>query len=119
MQLIHESEEQADADFERLHDLEDMMMIDYSVICPKPPPAGAVVVVDPFSSGAHLAAMVLRWGFKLILVFSSQDSRGGRPRVMSDGNINIGNTASASDISTTAAVGFSGHMKPSLLVQHA
>lgn len=119
MQLIHESEEQADADFERLHELEDMLLIDYSVICPKPPPMGAVVVVDPFSSGAHLAAMVLRWGFKLILVFSN--TSGGRMRVMCDGLIDVGagNAAAASDISTTAAIGFSGHLKPSLLVQHA
>jgi hypothetical protein len=119
VQLVHESEAQADADFERLHDLEDMALIDYSVICPKPPPAGAVVVVDPFSSGAHLAAMVLQWGFKLILVFSVQDPGGGRPRVMADGLLGVGNTGSASDISTTAAIGFSGHLKPSLLVQHA
>lgn len=35
---------------------------------------GAVVVVDPFSSGANIAAMVLLWGYKLILVFSEKDS---------------------------------------------
>ena len=46
----------------------------FQVICPKPPTLGAVVVVDPFSSGANLAAMVLNWGYKLFLVFSEKDS---------------------------------------------
>jgi hypothetical protein len=39
-------------DFEAIHDNEELGMIDYSVICPTPPAIGAVVVVDPFSSGA-------------------------------------------------------------------
>ena len=30
--------------------------------------------MDPFSSGANLAAMVVKWGFRLILVFSERDS---------------------------------------------
>jgi hypothetical protein len=38
-------------DFEAIHDNEELGMIDYSVICPTPPAIGAVVVVDPFSSG--------------------------------------------------------------------
>ncbi len=49
-------------------------MFDYSVICPTPPVTGAVVIVDPFSTGANLAAMVVKWGFKLIIVFSELDS---------------------------------------------
>ena len=63
-----------EADFEAIHNHEELGMIDYSVICPKPPIIGAVVVIDPFSSGANIAAMVLVWGYKLILVFAEQDS---------------------------------------------
>lgn len=74
VQLVSETEEQADKDFEAIHDLEELNLIDYSIICPKPPSIGAIVVVDPFSSGANLAAMVLQWGYKLILVFSELDS---------------------------------------------
>jgi hypothetical protein len=40
-------------------------MIDYSLICPVPPVLGAVVIVDPFSTGANLAAMVSDWGYKV------------------------------------------------------
>jgi hypothetical protein len=32
------------------------------------------VVVDPFSSGANIAAMVVKWGYKLVLVFSENDN---------------------------------------------
>ena len=74
VQLVNDSEEQAESDLEAIHDLELLGLIDYSVICPKPPAVGAVVVVDPFSSGANLAALVLQWGYKLILVFSEVDS---------------------------------------------
>lgn len=74
VQLIGNTEEEVERDFEAIHDLEELGMIDYSVICPTPPSIGAVVVVDPFSSGANIAAMVLMWGYKLILVFSEQDS---------------------------------------------
>jgi biotin carboxylase len=74
VQLVGDTEEQVERDFEAIHDNEELGMIDYSVICPTPPAIGAVVVVDPFSSGANLAAMVLLWGYKLILVFSEQDS---------------------------------------------
>jgi len=74
VQLVNESEEQADIDFERIHSLEPMGLIDYAVICPVPPLIGAVVVVDPFSSGANLAAMTVSWGYRLILVFAEMDS---------------------------------------------
>jgi biotin carboxylase len=74
VQFVHESKEQADADFEALHDLEDHKLFDYSVICPEPPTVGAVVVVDAFSSGANLAALVMEWGYRLVLVFSEKDS---------------------------------------------
>jgi hypothetical protein len=50
-------------DFEALHDNEELGLIDYSVICPTPPAVGAVVVVDPFSSGTRdicIAAVMSR-----------------------------------------------------------
>jgi len=74
VQLVGQTEESVEADFEAIHDQEELGMIDYSVICPTPPSIGAVVVVDPFSSGANIAAMVLTWGYRLILVFSEKDS---------------------------------------------
>ena len=42
-------------------------LIDFSLICPEPPNTGGVVVIDPFSSGANLAAMVIKMGYKLII----------------------------------------------------
>jgi hypothetical protein len=61
------------------------------------------IQVDPFSTGAHLAAMVLKWGFKLVLVFSAQDDHGSSSsRVFAD--VEGGNKASS--------------MRPTLLVQH-
>lgn len=74
VQLVGETEEQADIDLEAIHDIELLGLIDYSVICPKPPMIGAVVIVDPFSTGANMAAQVLKWGYKLILIFSEIDS---------------------------------------------
>ena len=74
VQLVHESKTQADADFESVHALEPMGLIDYMVICPSPPVLGAIVVVDPFSTGANLAAMAVNWGYRLILVFAEMDS---------------------------------------------
>jgi hypothetical protein len=50
-----------------------MHLLDYSVICPNPPVIGAVVIVDPFSTGANLAAMAVQWGYRVILVFSEMD----------------------------------------------
>lgn len=73
-QLVHESEEQADADLEAIHSWEVLRLIDYSIICPTPPILGAVVIVDPFSTGANLAAMASDWGYQVILVFSEIDS---------------------------------------------
>ena len=103
VQLVHESEEQADKDFEKIHELEVQGLIDYAIICPKPPPVGAVVVVDPFSTGAHLAALVLKCGFKLILVFSKQDTAVASRIV-----------TGADDSSVVNNVG----LRPTLLVQH-
>jgi len=73
-QLVHESEEQIDKDFEFIHSLESNGLIDYSVICPTPPQPGAVVVVDPFSTGANIAATIIKMGYRLILVFSELNS---------------------------------------------
>lgn len=94
VQLVAESEEAAERDLEAIHDLELFGLIDYAVICPKPPSIGAVVVVDPLSSGANLAAQVLKWGYKLILVFSEQETSGG------------------------TLVTKNAHVKPTLLIQH-
>jgi len=74
VQLVHENEQQADTDFEAVHSLEPMGLIDYAIICPSPPVLGAVVIVDPFSSGANLAAMVVGMGYRLVLVFAELDS---------------------------------------------
>ncbi len=73
-QFVNENEEQVDADMEALHDMEDYDLLDYSVICPKPPSIGSVVVVDAFSTGSNLAAMLTDWGYKLILVFSQKQT---------------------------------------------
>lgn len=74
VQLVADTEEDAERDLEAIHSLELIGLIDYAVICPKPPSIGAVVVVDPFSTGANLAALVLKYGYKLILIFSELDS---------------------------------------------
>lgn len=74
VQLVADTEEDAERDLEAIHDLEVFGLIDYSVICPRAPTIGAVVIVDPFSTGANMAATVLKWGYKLILVFSERDS---------------------------------------------
>lgn len=73
-QIVADTEEEADRDLEAIHEIEELGLIDYAVICPNPPVIGAVVIVDPFSSGANMAAQVLKWGYKLILVFSEKDS---------------------------------------------
>jgi hypothetical protein len=46
VQLVHESEEQAERDFEAIHELDKCGLLDFSVICPTPPVTGAVVVVS-------------------------------------------------------------------------
>jgi biotin carboxylase len=73
VQLVADTEEDAERDLEAIHSLEHVGLIDYAVICPKPPTIGAVVVVDPFSTGANLAAAVVKYGYKLIMVFSELD----------------------------------------------
>jgi hypothetical protein len=74
VQLMNESEEQLEKDTVIVHSLGKFGLLDFSIICPEPPLIGAVVVIDPFSSGANLAAMVIRMGYKLILAFSEKNS---------------------------------------------
>jgi biotin carboxylase len=76
VQLVNDSEEDIQADLEAIHHMEEQELFDYSVICPSAPIIGAVVVVDPFSTGANLAAAVLKWGYKLIIVFSDVEDSG-------------------------------------------
>jgi biotin carboxylase len=74
VQLVADTEEEAERDLEAIHALEELGLFDYSVICPTPPVTGAVVIVDPFSTGANIAATVVKMGFKLIVVMSELDS---------------------------------------------
>lgn len=74
VQLVHDREEQAEADMVALHELYKMGLLDYTIICPKAPTIGAVVIVDAFSSGANMAAMLSEWGYRLVLVFSEKES---------------------------------------------
>ena len=67
VQLIGLDEEACERDVASIHALGKVGLLDFSVICPLPPMVGAVVVVDPFSSGANLAAMIIKMGYKLIL----------------------------------------------------
>ena len=91
-------------DFEAFHMLEEIgECIDYAIICPAPPTVGSIAVVDPFSTGAHLAALVLRCGYKLILIFTQRDAE-----AMEDG----GKTAQ------TLLSQYGANYKPTLLVQH-
>lgn len=73
-QLLNHDEAVVVRDYERVRELEKSGMWDFSVICPTKPETGAVVVVDPFSSGAQLAARVIKLGYKLIMLFSETDS---------------------------------------------
>lgn len=74
-QLVHEDESVVAADYERARELEVEGMWDFELMCPSAPEGGgAVVVVDPFSSGAQVAGYVLKLGHKLIMLFSELDS---------------------------------------------
>jgi biotin carboxylase len=97
-QLVADTEEEAEHDLEWIHEFEVLGCIDYSIICPNPPVVGAIVVVDPFSSGANISAQVLKWGYKLILVFSEMDSP-------------VGNLIASSGIVPQ-------HLHPTLMIQH-
>lgn len=58
------------AEYERVRALEERGLFDFEVVCPTPLPTAAVVVVDPFSSGSILAARVLHYKLRLVMVFS-------------------------------------------------
>lgn len=75
VQLVADSEEQADADLEEIHRLEERELLDFSIICPNPLDLGTVVIVDPYNSGINLAASIIKWGYKLVLVFNHHDNR--------------------------------------------
>lgn len=94
VQIVNSDIAQCEKDFEFIHSIEEMGLIDFSIISPNPPSVGAVVVVDPFSSGANMAALVLKWGYKLILVFSQKEG------------------------SVHNLVAKGSHVKPTLLIQH-
>ena len=57
-------------EYERVRELEKRGLFDFELVCPTPLPTPAVVVVDPFSSGSILAARVLRYKLRLVMVFS-------------------------------------------------
>ncbi len=94
VQLVNEDQAQCERDFEFVHQIEEMGLIDFSVICPNAPAVGAIVVVDPFSTGINLAAMALKWGYKLILVFSQKED------------------------ASNHIVAKGSHVKPTLMIQH-
>lgn len=85
VQLLHDSEEQAEKDLEAVHLIETQELFDYTVICPTAPIIGSIVVVDPFSSGVNLAAMVLKMGYKLILIFSESKDKQQQGNIISKG----------------------------------
>lgn len=66
----HARHARARAEYERVRALEQRGLFDFEVVCPTPLPTAAVVVVDPFSSGSILAARVLHYKLRLVMVFS-------------------------------------------------
>eukprot|EP00904_Undaria_pinnatifida_P012537 jgi/Undpi1/8413/HiC_scaffold_25.g10881.m1 len=73
-QLVHEDEDIVVREYERVRSLEKRGLFDFELVCPTPLPTAAVVVVDPFSSGSILAARVLHYKLRLVMVFSEMDS---------------------------------------------
>jgi biotin carboxylase len=74
VQLVDDDLACVERDYARIRRLEQRGLFDFEVICPVPVPTGAVVVVDPFSSGALLSALVLQRGLRCVMVFSEMDS---------------------------------------------
>jgi len=74
VQLLSLDPQTVEDDYRKIRELEVDGLYDYSIICGTKPSKGAVVVVDPFSSGAQLAARTISLGYHLILVFSTVDS---------------------------------------------
>ena len=73
-QFLDEDESVVEKEYERVRELEKQGMWDFEVMSPNKPETAAVVIVDPFSSGAQLAARALALGYKLIMLFSETDS---------------------------------------------
>jgi hypothetical protein len=73
-QLLHKDAAVVKKDYERIRELEERGMWDFSVLCATKPETGAIVIVDPFSSGALLASKVVALGYKLVMLFSEKDS---------------------------------------------
>ena len=73
-QLLHSDPAVVEADYLRIRALEENGMWDFSVLCATQPAVGAIVVVDPFSSGAMLASRIVELGYKLVMLFSEVDS---------------------------------------------
>ncbi len=74
VQLAHFDPEVVKRDYEFIRKLEDSGLLDFEIICPFPLSVGAVVIVDPFSSGAIMASQVLQMGLRLVIVLSEVDS---------------------------------------------
>ncbi|CAM9737898.1 unnamed protein product [Ectocarpus fasciculatus] len=74
VQMVHEEEATVLREYERVRSLAKRGLFDFEVVCPTPLPTAAVVVVDPFSSGSILAARVLHYKLRLVMVFSEVDS---------------------------------------------
>ena len=81
VQLLHAERQQVEADVRaiRAMELPSGGLFDFTYLCAQPPPGvgggrGVVVVVDPFSTGAQLAAQVAKRGFGLCMVLAERDS---------------------------------------------
>jgi biotin carboxylase len=74
VQLVHPSAQQVKDDAEIICSMGAVGLLDFTIVCPVPPVVGAVVVIDPFSSGANLAALAVKMGYKLIICFSEANS---------------------------------------------
>ena len=107
--MANASEEDLNRDFARLNYLEDNgEVLDYSIMCATAPTTGSIVVVDPYGAGTDLAAFALKWGYKLILVFTTQGNGDDSPEK--------GKTHSHK--SQTLLSQHGSHFKPTLMVQH-
>jgi len=77
VQLLHKDDNVVKSDYDTLRAMEQPGggLFDFKMICPKDPRTmGVVVVVDPFSTGAQLAAEVVARGYRLVMVLAEKDS---------------------------------------------
>lgn len=68
VQLVADTEEEADRDFEAIHDLEKEGLLEYALLCAPPSTPGVIVMVDV---DAELAAQIVQLGYKLVVVLVS------------------------------------------------